>query len=244
MIVTSSPAVANGCVSVGSFDNNVYCLNATTGAKIWSYATGGWVSSSPAISSNGYVYINSDDNNTYCLNAQTGALVWSYSTFGLGSPAIADSCVYVGSNDAAIAFGLQYTMTNQPTTPILTLQSSDSKVNPGGQITLSGTISPSTSGTVSIYESVNGSAFTQIASPVLTDGAYSYQCTLSELGTYVFQTSFQGNVQYNATQSTLVSVSSATAGGTNYTLYITIIVIIIAIIIIAAYYSMSRRKSK
>ena len=36
----SSPAVANGVVYVGSEDNNVYALNASTGAKLWSYATG------------------------------------------------------------------------------------------------------------------------------------------------------------------------------------------------------------
>src|ERR1700730_10595909 len=33
--VTSSPAVANGVVYVGSWDNNVYAMNASTGAKLW-----------------------------------------------------------------------------------------------------------------------------------------------------------------------------------------------------------------
>ena len=35
--VASSPAVANGVVYVGSFDGNVYALNASTGALLWSY---------------------------------------------------------------------------------------------------------------------------------------------------------------------------------------------------------------
>ena len=35
--VLSSPAVANGVVYVGSNDNNVYALNATSGAKLWSF---------------------------------------------------------------------------------------------------------------------------------------------------------------------------------------------------------------
>ena len=39
----SSPAVANGVVYVGSDDGNVYALNASTGAKLWSYATGDYV---------------------------------------------------------------------------------------------------------------------------------------------------------------------------------------------------------
>ena len=39
--VESSPAVVNGVVYVGSWDHNVYALNASTGAKLWSYTTGG-----------------------------------------------------------------------------------------------------------------------------------------------------------------------------------------------------------
>jgi len=39
--VTSSPAVANGAVYVGSTDNNVYALNASTGTEMWSYNIGG-----------------------------------------------------------------------------------------------------------------------------------------------------------------------------------------------------------
>ena len=38
--VMSSPAVADGKVYVGSYDNNVYCLDATTGEWIWNYTTG------------------------------------------------------------------------------------------------------------------------------------------------------------------------------------------------------------
>ena len=68
----SSPAVANGVVYVGSDDHNVYALNATTGAKLWNYTTGGYVLSSPAVV-NGVVYVGSDDDNVYALNATTGA---------------------------------------------------------------------------------------------------------------------------------------------------------------------------
>ena len=77
--MVSSPAVANGVVYVGSDDDNVYALNASTGAKLWSYATGGAVYSSPAVA-NGVVYVGSDDGNVYALNASTGAKLWSYAT--------------------------------------------------------------------------------------------------------------------------------------------------------------------
>ena len=37
-VVISSPAVVNGVVYVGSIHRSVYALNASTGAKLWSYA--------------------------------------------------------------------------------------------------------------------------------------------------------------------------------------------------------------
>ncbi|MGC1295812.1 MAG: PQQ-binding-like beta-propeller repeat protein [Alloacidobacterium sp.] len=54
----SSPAVVNGVVYSGSLDGNVYGLNATTGAKLWSFAVGSFVLSSPAVAS-GVVYVGS-----------------------------------------------------------------------------------------------------------------------------------------------------------------------------------------
>jgi outer membrane protein assembly factor BamB len=64
--VYSSPAVANGVVYVGSYDKNVYALNAKTGAKLWSYTTGGGVYTSPSVA-NGLVYVGSDDGNVYAF---------------------------------------------------------------------------------------------------------------------------------------------------------------------------------
>jgi serine/threonine-protein kinase len=58
--------VANGVVYVGSVDNNVYALNAKTGAKLWSYTTANSVESSPAVA-NGVVYVSSEDNNVYAF---------------------------------------------------------------------------------------------------------------------------------------------------------------------------------
>jgi hypothetical protein len=38
--VWSSPALAAGRVYVRCWDNNIYCLNASTGEKVWSASTG------------------------------------------------------------------------------------------------------------------------------------------------------------------------------------------------------------
>ncbi len=65
---------------IASSDDNVYALDAGTGALLWSYMTGGPEgASSPAVS-NGAVYIGSNypDNRVYALNASNGTLLWSY----------------------------------------------------------------------------------------------------------------------------------------------------------------------
>ncbi len=99
----SSPAVANGVEYVGADVGSLYALNASTGAKLWSYTTGGNVSSSPAVA-NGVVYIGSNDGNIYALNANTGAKLWSYTTGGEvdSSPAVVNGVVYIGSFDGNV----------------------------------------------------------------------------------------------------------------------------------------------
>ena len=98
--IYSSPAVADGKIFFGSWDRNVYALDATTGAKIWNYTTGSFISSSPAVAY-GKVYIGSQDGKMYALNENTGTLNWSFSTiwgtFIDSSPAVADGVVYFGS---------------------------------------------------------------------------------------------------------------------------------------------------
>ena len=102
---SSSPAVANGVVYVGSSDGNVYALDASSGAKLWSYATGASIEfSSPAVA-NGVVYVGSVDKNVYALNASTGAKLWSFTTGNLvnSSPTVANGVVYIGSFDGNLS---------------------------------------------------------------------------------------------------------------------------------------------
>jgi outer membrane protein assembly factor BamB len=99
--------VANGVVYIGTFEN-VYALNASTGAKLWSYASGD-VESSPAVA-NGVVYVASAGGILYALNAKTGAKLWSYTTGNnlFSSPAVANGVVYVGwLGKKVYAFGLK-----------------------------------------------------------------------------------------------------------------------------------------
>ena len=95
--VSSSPAVADGMVFVGSLDGNVYALNETTGAQIWNYPTGDIAYSSPAVA-DGLVFIGSMARKVYALNETTGALIWSYNApFDVwSSPAVANDMVFIG----------------------------------------------------------------------------------------------------------------------------------------------------
>src|SRR5260370_33893704 len=66
----SSLTVAKGIVYSGAYTGvapNVYALNATTGAILWSYTTGNAIESSPAVV-NGVVYIGSFDNKLYAFH--------------------------------------------------------------------------------------------------------------------------------------------------------------------------------
>ena len=86
----SSPAVVNGVVYVGSDSNgSVYALNASTGAQLWSFATGSSLLASPAVA-NGVVYVEQyGGSNLYALNASTGAQLWSYN---IGSSVVLARC--------------------------------------------------------------------------------------------------------------------------------------------------------
>ncbi len=108
---SSNPAVVNGVVYAGSYgmlgpsgfgtNGSMYALNASTGAQLWSYTTGGPVLSSPAVA-NGVVYFGSDDYGVYALNAATGALLWSFNAGSdvWSSPTVANGVVYISSSGA------------------------------------------------------------------------------------------------------------------------------------------------
>ncbi len=95
-----SPAVVNGVVYVGDNNGTYHALNASSGATLWSFQTGGdFRTSSPAVV-NGVVYVGGGgDDNVYALNASTGAKLWSFTTGSevYSSSAVANGVVYVGS---------------------------------------------------------------------------------------------------------------------------------------------------
>ncbi len=97
-VAASSPAVADGKVFVGSFDNNTYALNAETGALIWKVETGydQCVQASPAVA-NGVVYTGGAfDFKLYALDAANGNQKWTFTANGgiTTAPAVIGNTVY------------------------------------------------------------------------------------------------------------------------------------------------------
>jgi len=56
-------------------DNNVYCVDATTGKPVWTFPTDGPIRLAPSLAFEN-VYFGSDDGSVYCVSQQTGELVW------------------------------------------------------------------------------------------------------------------------------------------------------------------------
>jgi outer membrane protein assembly factor BamB len=122
--ITSSPAVANGVVYIGSLDHKLYAFDAAgvtnctnvSCSPLWTATAGDTISSSPAVA-NGVVYIGSEDNNMYafdaagsqgCANSVCTPL-FTATTQGdvSSSPTIANGMLYFTSSDKHVyAYGL------------------------------------------------------------------------------------------------------------------------------------------
>jgi outer membrane protein assembly factor BamB len=87
-------------IYIGCADHNLYAVDAHTGQRIWSFQTGGEVSSSAAVVG-GVVYVGSRDGSLYALAGQTGRQIWRFQAGGSvdSSPAVVGDAVYVGSGD-------------------------------------------------------------------------------------------------------------------------------------------------
>lgn len=98
--VRGTPTVHGGSLYVGSYDNNLYAIEASTGKFQWKYPTEGGIVSRPAIF-DGNVVFGSEDHRVYVLNARTGRLHWIYYTDEAvrSSPTVAEGHIFIGSDD-------------------------------------------------------------------------------------------------------------------------------------------------
>jgi outer membrane protein assembly factor BamB len=108
--IGSSPALAGGRLYFGSDDGNLYAVDATTGALVWKFPTGGKIVSSPAVATDAAqstttIVVGSNDGNLYFVD-QDGMSAAPAVTIGAAvssSPAIgSDGTVYVGADDGRV----------------------------------------------------------------------------------------------------------------------------------------------
>lgn len=98
--VRSSPVVSDGIVYVGSFDHNLYAVDAEEGKFAWKYPSEDVISSSPFVCDE-LVFFGSEDHIVYALFKETGRIAWSTPTKGRvrSSPRVSLDHVFVGSDD-------------------------------------------------------------------------------------------------------------------------------------------------
>jgi parallel beta-helix repeat protein len=104
-IIWTAPAVDEGKVVFGDYNNTFYALDANTGSLVWEFKTNSIIVSSPAIY-NGKVYFGSYDHNVYCLNLITGLEIWKYSLSYpiIAGPTVVNGSVYVPTGGYLWAF--------------------------------------------------------------------------------------------------------------------------------------------
>jgi outer membrane protein assembly factor BamB len=101
-VLGSGVACVDGKIYVGSNGGYLYCVNASTGTKLWEYeaTTTGSVQSSPAVT-DGTVYFGTTDNYLYALNASSGLYKWRYTAPNAiySSPTVSGDLLFFGCDD-------------------------------------------------------------------------------------------------------------------------------------------------
>src|SRR5262249_3117928 len=119
--MSSSPAVRNGVVYVGSVDGKVHAYDEDDGTSLWSRGLGSAITGSPAIA-NGVLAVTASSSHKLSLpTAATGpklrAAISPRAT--PSSPIIVNGMIYVSSNGGLSAYGLPsaHTAPSAPSDP-------------------------------------------------------------------------------------------------------------------------------
>jgi len=106
----------------------------------------------------------------------------------------------------------------------------------------SGTVQPPVAENVTIFQSVNGSAFAPLVAATVSNGAYQYTYTPAGLGNYQFKAAWGGSDAYSSTESTAVPVSvTPPASLSDYWLYYVAAVLGIIFVAVIVFIIRSRK---
>lgn len=98
--IRSTAAISDNVIYVGTYDNNLYALNAEEGEFIWKYPSSDGIASSPHIYQES-IFVGSADGHLYSLRKSSGRLNWRFETGGpiYSSPRADFDHVFFGSDD-------------------------------------------------------------------------------------------------------------------------------------------------
>jgi serine/threonine protein kinase len=98
--IRGTASYQDGVLYIGSYDHNMYALEAENGKFIWKYAANGGIVSKPAIHDN-KLYFGSTDQSIHAISCRGGKKVWVQPTEGAiySSPTIAEGHLFIGSDD-------------------------------------------------------------------------------------------------------------------------------------------------
>ena len=101
--IRGTPMISQGLLYIGSYDNNLYALNAADGKFQWKYPTEGGVVTRPLFY-DGNIYFGSEDKRLHVVSARAGKVVWTYYANGpiRSSPSIAEGHIFFGADDQYI----------------------------------------------------------------------------------------------------------------------------------------------
>ncbi len=101
--IRNTPLYHNDIVYIGSYDRNLYALDANSGRMIWKSPTEAGITTKPAIFEHS-IFVGSEDHNLYAISDRTGAVDWKYTTGDAirSSPRIHNKVIYVGSDDGCM----------------------------------------------------------------------------------------------------------------------------------------------
>jgi len=98
--IRSTPLNYQNTIFIGSYDNNLYALNAADGKFVWKYPTDAGIVSKP-VAFEGNIFFGSEDQRLHVVSARSGKVVWTYYTSGpvRSSVRIAEGHAFIGSDD-------------------------------------------------------------------------------------------------------------------------------------------------
>jgi outer membrane protein assembly factor BamB/tRNA A-37 threonylcarbamoyl transferase component Bud32 len=101
--VRSSPRVADGLLYIGSYDHNLYALDAQEGAFKWKCPAEGGIASTPCIHED-LLLVGSEDGKFYAISRELGTARWTVQTKGCvrSSAQVQYGHVFFGSDDGCL----------------------------------------------------------------------------------------------------------------------------------------------